>query len=182
MSSTRSKLATYVGVLLFLSGIAVFAAGVALRGEFGQALYSALGLPVWVFQFWFVSAPLLGVSGAVLGMRYGHFERYHRDYNPDTGTIDSDHPFAALQSAVTKDDPANDRAIPDQFVLTRTRLAVIALLPAAAMVTYTVTAAPRIDGTFRTLVIGLVALGTLGGFVITDYVLRTSDQFEYQSE
>lgn len=127
MTTLTSRLATGLGLLLFVSGILLLAMGIPTRKGVGYELVFGLdsAVPGWAFMLSFIGGPILVLGGSVIGMRYGHFERYHKDYNPETGTIDSNHPFARLQERVsTPDDTADaDSDHPDKFVMNRTHLA-----------------------------------------------------------
>lgn len=128
MVSLKSRLATGLGLVLFVGGIGILTLGIPTRRGIGYELFFGQGTPIpgWAFALSFVSGPLLVLGGAVIGMRYGHFERYHKRYDPETGSIDSGHPFGTLQEYVSKADgtPNADEDHPPKFVMARRHLAV----------------------------------------------------------
>lgn len=173
----KSRIATGTGLILFFGGIGLLALGIPTRRGVGYELVFGQGasIPGSAYLLSFIGGPTLAIGGAVIGMRYGHFERYHKDYNPETGAIDSDHPFATLQQRISKPsdlDPSADH--PDKFVFKRLHLAVlIAVLMGAPTVYLYVQLdfAPML----RWIAVVILGGGGLASFFFLDYILKKED-------
>lgn len=177
MEGLKSRSATGLGLALFFGGIGLLALGVPTRRGVGYELVFGQGatVPGGAYVLSFVAGPLLALGGAVVGMRYGNFERYHKDYDPETGAIDSDHPFARLQRRVSKPgdvDPAADH--PEKFVFGRTHLAVLVgvLMGAPAVYLYVLL---DFSPMLRWMVVVVLGAGALGTFFVVDRVLQGED-------
>ncbi|WP_435358362.1 class I SAM-dependent methyltransferase [Haloarchaeobius sp. DFWS5] len=68
--------------------------------------HTSLGLPPSVSISVLVGGVICCLVSAVVGLRYGDFERYHEDYDEETGRVGGDSPIAQLQFLV---DPPEDR-------------------------------------------------------------------------
>lgn len=177
MTDLQSRLATGLGLALFFGGIGLLALGVPTRRGVGYELVfgQGAGVPWWAYLLSFTAGPLLALVGAVVGMRYGNFERYHEDYDPQTGTIDSDHPFARLQQRVSKsDDPGADGDHPEKFVFSRAHLAALVgvLMGVPTVYLYLL---PDFSPMLRWTVVAVLGGGAVGTFVVVDRVLRAED-------
>ena len=171
------RLATLVGTSVFLGGIVLLAMGIpSRRGTIGWELVLGQAVPWWLFLLSYTGGPLVLILGAIVGVRYGNFERYHKDYDPETGTIDSDHPFAAIHARVTADRLGPDDP-PEKFVFGRTHLvATIAVvtLPVIGFLYFS-----GIDGTILHLAVGTLVVGAVGSIVYLDHRFRNSDEYDY---
>lgn len=180
--SVKSRIATGVGLLLFFGGLALLALGVPTRRGVGYELVFGQGasIPGWAYLLSFTVGPLLAIVGAVVGMRYGNFERYHKDYNPETGAIDSDHPFAALQERISKPgdiDPSKDH--PEKFVFKRSHLAILitALIGPPTVYLYVqLDFAPMM----RWMTVFILGGGGLGMFFFLDYLFQ-KEEMDYDA-
>lgn len=182
MSTVRSRVSTAIGLLTFLGGIVVVAMAIPTRRGIGYELVlgSEAAVPVWAFALSFVGGPLLVLGGAVFGMRYGHFERYHEDYDPETGEIDSNHPFARLQRWASKSDPSADTGEhPEKFVMTRTHLAVLVGVLTWGPLTYLLVSVSLLSPMIRWMIVVILGGGGVVTFVYVDYVLRSTDSSQY---
>lgn len=176
MATWTRRLATFVGGTVFLGGIVLFALAVPKRGSLGWELVLGEAVPGWAFATSFVGGPLLILVGLVVGMRYGNFERYHRDYDEETGTIDSDHPIAILNEKISSDRLEPDDP-PEKFVFTRTHLvATVGVLTVPFIVFFFVSG---FDGWFLWLTIGMLVVAAAASVAVTDYLLRHSEELEY---
>ncbi len=182
MATVRTRFATALGLLAFLGGIVLFALAIPTRRGFGYGLLfgGEAAVPAWAFALSFVGGPLLVLGGAVFGMRYGHIERYHEDYDPETGAIDSNHPFARLQEYVSNSDPAGAAGDhPEKFVLTRTHLAVLVGALTWGPLAYLLVSQPFLFPAIRWMMVVLLGGGGVVTFAVVDYVFRRSDGTEY---
>lgn len=178
--NARSRLATASGLLAFLAGIVLFALAVPTRRGVGYELVFGAAVPAWAFALSLVVGPLLIAGGAAFGMRYGHFERYHEDYDPETGTIDSDHPFARFHEYVSKTDPAESPGPhPEKFVFSRTHLAVLTVVLTWGPLAYVLVSLPTVSSLLRWMMVAVLGGGGLVTFAVIDYVLRRSDETDY---
>lgn len=176
MTGWASRLATLLGGTGFLGGIVVLAMAIPRRGTLGWALVLGPDVPGWAFVTSFLGGPMLLLAGAIFGMRYGNFERFHRDYDEETGTIDSDHPVAALHRKVTIDRLEPDNP-PEKFVFARAHLAATIAVVALPLLGYLYVSG--IDGWLLWVMGTTLVGGGLLAFLVTDYVLRNGDEHEY---
>lgn len=173
----KSRIATGMGLILFFAGIGLLALGVPTRRGVGYELVFGQGaaIPAWAYLFSFIGGPTLAIGGAVIGMRYGNFERYHKDYNPETGAIDSNHAFASLQERISKPgdiDPSKEH--PDKFVFKRSHLAVLIAVLMGVPTVYLyllLDFAPML----RWMIVSILGGGALGTFFLTDRILQRED-------
>lgn len=160
---------TGIGMSSFLGGVVLFVLAVPVRGGTGlELLFGAA--PVWAYAACLLGGPPVALLGAGVGIRYGNFERYHKDYDEETGTIDSGHPFAAFAAWVSKDEgpPADP---PEKFVPSRWLLAAVCFVPVAVVLGYLLQ-----SGVFGTLFLVIAGVVLLGGgavaFVVAELVAR----------
>lgn len=174
-----SRFATAVGMSAFLGGVVLLALGFPTRNGLGLNLVFTSSIPPWAFAASYLGGPFAMLVGATVGMRYGNFERYHKDYDPETGTIDSDHPFAALHERVSKP-PAADGDVPEKFVMNRLHLITVCALPTTIFLVILL----RIDffrgGIFQWIVIGTLGMTSIVSFVVVDLLFRQSDDVSYE--
>lgn len=177
MASWTRRLATLVGMSVFFGGIVLLTLGVPTRrGTTGWELLLGPGAPSWPYLVSYTVGPILLVAGAIVGMRYGNFERYHKDYDPETGTIDSDHPFAALHAKVTTDRLEPDDP-PEKFVFRRNHLIVLVAAITLPMIGFLYVAG--IDGWILQIAVGTLGVGSVAIIVYLDYLFRNSDEYDY---
>ena len=122
MNRMRKKFATGAGMALVVAGILSFASA-------GAGLLNGIPAPAWVYASGLLGGLPTALFGIIVGIRYGNLERYHKDYDEETGTIDSWHPFARFAEWISKDDdPSADP--PENFTPSRWMFAVaFGLLP-----------------------------------------------------
>lgn len=177
MSRFRSTLATGIGGLLFVGGIGVLASGVPTRRGTGWELVFGSSIPGWAFLVSFVGGPVFILAGAVIGMRYGHLERYHTDYDPETGTIDSNHPFATFHEYVARPDTTDAGAHPEKFVMNRWHLVAVCVLPTVLLPAYLL-GTGVFSGTVLAVIVVVLLLSGVLSFVVADRALRDRDDYE----
>ena len=179
MKGWSRRLATLVGTSVFLGGILLLAMGIpSRRGTIGWEVVFGPSVPWWFYPLSYLLGPLVIVAGAIGGMRYGNFERYHRDYDPETGTIDSDHPIAALHSTVTVDRLEPDDP-PEKFVFGRRHLVATVAVVTLPVVGFLYVSG--IDGPILHLTAGTLVVGAAGSTVYLDHRFRRSEEFEYDA-
>lgn len=183
MSPLRSRLATAVGLLAFIGGCVLLALAIPGRRGIGYELVVGAdsAIPAWAFLLSFIGGPLLIIAGSVVGMRYGHFERYHKDYDPETGTIASNHPFARLHERVSK--PRSDATAgthPPKFVLTRTHLAALIIPLTWGPLVYVLVSLPMLSPLIRWMMVVILGGGGIATFVAIDRLLREHDDMDYE--
>jgi len=181
MTDSVKKLSTGVGLSLFFGGILLFALAVPTRNGIGLELVFSSAIPGWAFGASLLGGPIMALGGAAIGIRYGNFERYHKDYDPDTGRIESDHPFAAFADRVSKEEDSVDGDHPENFVISRRQLAgVCAIIPVVILAPLVVTdsfqtlweLSPSSAGTFLLIIVLTLSFGSIVGFYVSDRMAR----------
>ncbi|QLG61876.1 hypothetical protein [Halorarum salinum] len=165
---------------MFFGGVFPLALGVPTRRGVGYDLVFGMdaAIPGWAFVLSFVAGPIITLVGAVVGMRSGHFERFHRDYDPETGRIDSNHPFAKLHEYVSKGEPAAADH-PEKFVTNRTHLALVRILPSAVLLVYVSSVELVLSSWLQWAMVGMLVACAVGAFLVTDRVLREAVYEDY---